>query len=855
MTKKIRIRPSLLETTVETFQESTAAKTESTLTPFVIGYFVIRHLLSTFLSRRPLQSRPSYQFSIHPASMPLTVSVLALTPETNKLEQTLQSIEQIADEILIFAADTNGSIESVAAAFGASLFPLSEDLPLATVACEQASQPWVLFIHSGEQLDPISHNELKAVIERHTERLFVHVQYPTLTLYRPRLLRAATPEDENFAQEPLPTFSAEEFTRIRILKNEADEESESPLNELTQLQLQQDAQNPKAHLARALYYQLVQNDDDAEHHLQETLRLGNAENPDHQPCILMAASMLGTFSLGANDPIEAEQHCSTCLNLDDLYLDPWLCVGESYFLQDKFWMAEKALRRYLILCRQNAEHAPVSFAAQSPSAQCPLQQAGHEAHATLLLGRLAEFRFDFAQARQHYEEALELGLKTWSLYAYLINMLEYHREQEKVLAILQQARAEIPDFDERIKEFSNDVPSVDNSPLGGSAGLVATSAKEEPVDDHSHPPTHPDSHPSPPQIVETHLPQQTAKKQGPGLLEYRPKFTFLNIAEMEALERDVMLPAAGLFHGCERVLDVGCGAGTFLRRLKDQKLVGFGIDEDPKLAEFCRHRGLSAESATLADIAVRGEQFDGIHLGHIIERHHQYEAEELLKDCLRLLKPGGLVVLRTANASNSKVAEEFWNNYRHIRHYPLELATQLLKDAGLEIVYAVEELFGVRDAVVVGRKRGEEERGERGEGKKSLHWSGSFFMPTGHSAANRNLCSALIPIFEGISRSRWTTTPTTSHSIQVSSPTCLQGCEERNSDAIPTLQHSNIPTLRLPTPAAPSSPPALQHSNTPTLHSSFGLELPHSPQSLASARGRQQHPLLGRLRSYPARVY
>ena len=636
--------------------------------------------------------------------MPLTTSVLALTPETSKLEQTLRSIQQVTDEILIFAAATSDKIESMAVAFGASVFPLSKDRPLVTVACEQANQPWVLFIHSGEQLDPNSHNALKAAIERNVDRLFVHVQYPALTLYRPRLLRASAPQDQHFAQEPLPAFSAEEFTRIRLLKNEANEETEKPLNELTLLQIQQDARNPKTHLARALYYRSIQNNGDAEHHLQETLGLGNAENPEHQPHILMAASMLGTFSLGANDPTEAERYCSTCLNLDDLYLDPWLCVGESYFLQDKFWMAEKALRRYLILCRQNAGQAPVSFAAQSPSARCPLQQAGHEAHATLLLGRLAEFRFDFAQARRHYEEALELGLKTWSLYAYLINMLEYHREQEKVLELLQQARTEIPDFDERIKEFSNDIPSVDRSPLGGSAGLIesgpqitdseAAALPNTPTLQHSNPP------PSP---VETHLPQQTAKKQGPGLLEYRPKFTFLNIAEMEALERDVLLPVAGLFHGCERVLDVGCGAGTFLRRLKDQELVGFGIDEDPKLAEFCRHRGLDAESATIADIADRNEQFDGIHLGHIIERHQQHEAEEILKNCLRLLKPGGLVVLRTANTNNSKVAEEFWLNYRHTRHFSIELAVQLLRDAELEIVYAVEELFGVRDVVVVGR--------------------------------------------------------------------------------------------------------------------------------------------------------
>jgi len=708
--------------------------------------------------------------------MPLTASVLALTPETSKLEQTLQSIQPVADEILIFATETSGSIESVAAAFSANVFPLSKDRALVTVACEQANQPWVLFIHSGEQLDPNSHNELKTVIERSAERLFVHVQYPTLTLYRPRLLRAAAPQDENFAQEPLPAFSTEEFTHIQIIKNEASEETENPLNELTLLQLRglgaprQDAQNPKTHLTRALYYRLVQNDNDAEHHLQETLRLGNTEDPDHQPYILMAASLLGTFSLGANDPIEAERHCSTCLNLDDLYLDPWLCVGESYFLQDKLWMAEKALRRYLILCQQNAEKVPVSFAAQSPSARCPLQQTGHEAHATLLLGRLAEFRFDFTQARRHYEEALELGLKTWSLYAYLINMLEYHREQEKVLVILQQARAEIPDFDERIKEFSNDIPSTDQSPLGGSTGLVesrpqTTDSRPQTTDTEApsaHPPTPPSAHPPTPLIVETHLPQQTAKKQGPGLLEYRPKFTFLNIAEMEALERDVLMPAAGLFHGCERVLDVGCDAGTFLRRLKDQKLVGFGIDEDPKLAEFCRHRGLDAESTTLTDMSGRGEQFDGIHLGHIIERHHQYEAEELLKDCLRLLKPGGLVVLRTANTNNSKVAEEFWNNYRHIRHYPLELAVQLLKDAGLDIVYAVEELFGVRDVVVVGRTNVErstfnvqhsseenEEQRTKNKERRTLHWSGSFFMPTGHSTMNRKLCSTLIPIFEG----------------------------------------------------------------------------------------------------------
>src|SRR2546425_486062 len=49
-----------------------------------------------------------------------------------------------------------------------------------------------------------------------------------------------------------------------------------------------------------------------------------------------------------------------------------------------------------------------------------------------------------------------------------------------------------------------------------------------------------------------------------------------------------------LFAGRTRVLDLGCGRGTFLELLRDHQIGGYGVDLDPRMVGICRDKGLEA---------------------------------------------------------------------------------------------------------------------------------------------------------------------------------------------------------------------------------------------------------------------
>ena len=113
------------------------------------------------------------------------------------------------------------------------------------------------------------------------------------------------------------------------------------------------------------------------------------------------------------------------------------------------------------------------------------------------------------------------------------------------------------------------------------------------------------------------------------------------------------------------VLDVGCSRGNFLAA--GEKL-GFhmeGVEPAANIAAAARAQGLKVHTGLLADIHLPSAAFDAITLFEVIE--HLKEPLPLLRECHRVLKPGGLLVLSTGNTASWTVAamRERWD-YFHI---------------------------------------------------------------------------------------------------------------------------------------------------------------------------------------------
>ncbi len=94
-----------------------------------------------------------------------------------------------------------------------------------------------------------------------------------------------------------------------------------------------------------------------------------------------------------------------------------------------------------------------------------------------------------------------------------------------------------------------------------------------------------------------------------------------------------------------RMLDIGCGIGTYVRKLQEFSERVYGIDVDPERVHQGRTGGLAvavSERLPFADGA-----FDVVLLNEVIE-HVQDDAATLREAC-RVVRPGGHVVLYAPN--------------------------------------------------------------------------------------------------------------------------------------------------------------------------------------------------------------
>lgn len=136
-----------------------------------------------------------------------------------------------------------------------------------------------------------------------------------------------------------------------------------------------------------------------------------------------------------------------------------------------------------------------------------------------------------------------------------------------------------------------------------------------------------------------------------------------------ALERTEQARLSALVAGGARVLDVGCGIGLFLAKLRALGAADLmGIDFSERAAQAVRARGIPCHQGTFQDFPAEGGSFDVVVMNNYLEHTLNPAAE--LEQARRLLRPGGVLVgeLPNFDSLDRALFGRFWGGNHVPRH-------------------------------------------------------------------------------------------------------------------------------------------------------------------------------------------
>ncbi len=138
-----------------------------------------------------------------------------------------------------------------------------------------------------------------------------------------------------------------------------------------------------------------------------------------------------------------------------------------------------------------------------------------------------------------------------------------------------------------------------------------------------------------------------------------------------------------------RVLDVGCGSGTLLKRFEKLGAHVVGIDLDPAAVRFARQRiGVStATVGTLEDVPA-DELFDVVCMFDFIE--HPLDPLRQLERAVALAGPGGIIAIWTPNAPSAPNEDEavaFRVDFEHMQYLSMQTCQWLARKLDLQVLH------------------------------------------------------------------------------------------------------------------------------------------------------------------------
>jgi 2-polyprenyl-3-methyl-5-hydroxy-6-metoxy-1,4-benzoquinol methylase len=147
----------------------------------------------------------------------------------------------------------------------------------------------------------------------------------------------------------------------------------------------------------------------------------------------------------------------------------------------------------------------------------------------------------------------------------------------------------------------------------------------------------------------------------------------------------------------QKILDLGCGTGDFIKLLIKKNREVEGIDISKKAVKIGQKKGLKIKVADLhQSFPYNKNTFDTITAGEIIE--HIYDTDFFLEEIKRILKPNGFLILSTPNIAtfgrrlmllfgiNPLIETSLDQASGHIRYFTKKSLEDLLKKHSFKII-------------------------------------------------------------------------------------------------------------------------------------------------------------------------
>ena len=134
------------------------------------------------------------------------------------------------------------------------------------------------------------------------------------------------------------------------------------------------------------------------------------------------------------------------------------------------------------------------------------------------------------------------------------------------------------------------------------------------------------------------------------------------------------------------LIDIGCGSGTILKKLPIN-VVPFGIEIELETAKLCNEYAATRGGHVWHNDAISGlneieaDYFDGIIMQSYLE--HEINPQDVLKGALRVLKKGGLAIIKVPNFNcwNRRLRRNNWCGFRfpdHVNYFTPETLTKII---------------------------------------------------------------------------------------------------------------------------------------------------------------------------------